>query len=236
MAGPCQLIAMHGWAGDRRGWDPWIAAVAARGWSWQSGERGYGQLPPAMPSWQLGEQGQSGGRRVLLVHSLGLHLLPPALLAEAEAVVLLASFGRFVPEAAAGRRQRQALAAMAAQLRGETAETMLLNFYRLAADPEPVDPTTMGIGDQPLAPAGLQRLEADLKLLELCTGLPEAFPSQVPTLIVEAGRDQIVAPRSQQLLRQALPAADLLRLGQAGHCLYGTPVVPMLLSWIEGLK
>jgi hypothetical protein len=55
-------------------------------------------------------------------------------------------------------------------------------------------------------------------------------------LIVEAGRDQIVAPQSQQLLRQALPAADLLRLGQSGHCLYGTPLVPMLLSWIEGLK
>ena len=50
-APPLQVIAMHGWSGEARHWAPWQQAAAARGWTWQSGERGYGEAPPWMPLW-----------------------------------------------------------------------------------------------------------------------------------------------------------------------------------------
>ena len=105
-----QVIAMHGWGGDHRGWSPWLEATAGLGWRWSCGERGYGQLEPRQPCWQ------PEGRRLLIAHSMGPLLLPQDLLADAELVVLLASFSRFVPNGAAGRRLRTALRAMGHRL------------------------------------------------------------------------------------------------------------------------
>ena len=88
-----QLIAMHGWAGDAQGMEPFQAAWSARGWRSQCGERGYAGQTPRAVSWLAG-----GGLKVVVAHSLGPHLLAPAVLEQADAVVLLASFGRFLPE------------------------------------------------------------------------------------------------------------------------------------------
>ncbi len=222
-----QVIAMHGWAGDQRGWAAFAAAAAARGWSWRCGERGYGSLPAVMPAWQ------ARGRRVVVVHSLGLHLLPAAMLAQADAVVMLASFGRFVPQGPSGRRLGAALAAMARALEGDGADAMLRDFLIQAADPTPVDPTSLGIADQPVQPAGRALLQKDLAQLGHTVGLPDGFPDAARVLVVEAGRDRIVVPEARQLLRQALPGADLLHLAGAGHCLINPELVPMLIGWLD---
>lgn len=224
-----QLIAMHGWAGDQRGWAPFAAAAEARGWSWSSGERGYGGLEPTMPSWA------DKGRKVLVVHSLGLHLLPAELLAEADGVILLASFGRFVPEGAAGRRLRTGLAGMARALEGDGADAMLRDFLARTAEPLPADPTSLGIGDQPVPDAGRSLLQADLELLGSTAGLPKGFPHSARVLIVEAGQDRIVAAEARQALRDALPGSDLLHLAGAGHCLLNASLIPMLMGWLSEL-
>lgn len=224
-----QLIAMHGWAGDQRGWAPFAAAAAAQGWSWRSGERGYGGLTAEMPGWE------PTGRRVVVVHSLGLHLLPAELLAQADGVILLASFGRFVPEGAPARKLRTALAAMAHALAGDGADAMLREFLIQAAAPSPADSTSLGIGDQPVSAAGRTRLLLDLELLANTGGLPQAFPVAARVLIVEAGQDRIVVPEARQELRDALPDADLLHLAAAGHCLLNPGLVPMLMGWLGEL-
>jgi pimeloyl-[acyl-carrier protein] methyl ester esterase len=127
-----QLIAMHGWAGDAQGWEPFHSTWSARGWAWQCGERGYGGQAPRPVAWQSGQ-----GLKLVIAHSLGPHLLPAAVLAQADAVVLVASFGRFVPEGPGGRRLRSAMAAMASQLAGAEASTMLQTFMERAAAPQP---------------------------------------------------------------------------------------------------
>jgi pimeloyl-[acyl-carrier protein] methyl ester esterase len=224
-----QLIAMHGWAGDQRGWQPFATAAAAQGWSWSSGERGYGALAPLMPAWQV------NGQRVLVVHSFGLHLLPATLLAQAEAVVLLACFGRFVPEGPTGRRLRAALAGMEQSLERGEAEAMLHSFFVQAAAPDVLDPAEPWIGDQPIAAGGQQRLLEDLRLLGRTTGLPPTFPSAARVLLVEAGADRIVAAEARRELRLALPHADRLHFAAAGHLLLNTALVPMLTGWLGGL-
>jgi pimeloyl-[acyl-carrier protein] methyl ester esterase len=223
------LLAMHGWAGDSRSWTAFAAAAAERSWPCRAGERGYGGQPPREPAWQGDDQ-----QRVLIAHSLGMHLLPAKVLAAAEAVVLLASFGRFIPEGASGRRLRTALAGMRAALTdsSEQARTMLGSFLAEATAPVPLDMLPCTILDEPLQAVGVARLIGDLELLEATTGLPEAFPRDAPCLIVEAGADRIVAPKASHALRGSLPHADRLVLQGAGHALLATPVVPMVMGWI----
>lgn len=228
LASPPQVIAMHGWGSDARQWQPLEALARGRGWGWQSGERGYGVRAPHQPRWR------EGGRRLVIAHSLGPHLLPAEVLAAADAVVLLASFGRFVPPGPAGRRLRAALGGMAAAL-GEAAaaRAMLHRFLRQAAAPEPIEAMAPGPADGPLEPEGLERLRSDLRLLERTAGLPEAFPTSVPVWIVEAGDDRIVAPEARALLRAALPRAEALTLPGVGHALLGAPLREPLLAWLE---
>lgn len=225
-----QLIAMHGWAGDAQGWEPFQRAWDARGWGWQCGERGYGALPPRAVAWQPGT-----GPRVVIAHSLGPHLLPTAVLERANAVVLLASFGRFVPDGSSGRRLRTAITAMADQLGGNGAEAMLQAFLERAAAPQSATLLPPGVTSTPLAAAGRHQLGQDLALLATTTGLPEGFPLAARVLIVEGGDDQIVVPEARQLLRQALPGADTLVLAGVGHCLLSPALVTTVCGWLEGL-
>ncbi|MCP9775244.1 alpha/beta fold hydrolase [Cyanobium sp. WAJ14-Wanaka] len=221
---------MHGWAGDSGAWGPWSRAVMQRGWGWQSGERGYGALEPVKPQWA-----SEGPAKVVIGHSFGPHALPAELLAQADAVVLLASFGRFVPEGRPGRRLESALAVMADQLRGQGAEAMLQAFLAKAAFPADPGLLPHTLLEQPLGARGREKLQADLALLGATGGLPTGFPKGARVLIVEAGQDQIVAQESRQALRESLPHADWLLFQNAGHCLLETPVLAMVMGWLEAL-
>ena len=220
------LIAMHGWAGDQRAWEPWRQAAASRGWSLHTGERGYGRQTPHAPSWP----GEGGA---VLVHSLGLHLLPSELWSQARAVVLLASFGTFVPPGPGGRRTRAALEAMAGRIRQGELAPLLDEFLAKAAAPASLDQLPVGVAQEGSDAAGVARLLEDLALLGRCDGLPEAFPRTVPVLIVEAGADAIVPAASRALLHQALPQADSWTLEGIGHSLLGTPLVEPVLDWLD---
>jgi len=229
------VIAMHGWSGTAAGWEPWRQEAQARGWQWRSGERGYGTAPPFLPAWH------SEGLRVLITHSMGAHLLPPALLAAAERVVLLAGFGRFVPPGREGRQLRAALAGMAAALAEgpdpeETAlraQALLKAFLVQAAAPDAATLLPPGPADQPVGPEARRRLRRDLALLEATVDLPEGFPEQVPVLLVEAGDDRIVVPPMRELLRQRLPAAERIVLPGAGHAFLTSPPQAAVLQWLE---
>lgn len=226
-----QIVAMHGWCGDRRSWDPWLAGWESRGWRSCCGERGYGEAEPITPAWD-GE----AGLRLVIAHSLGPHLLPAALLAEADAVVLLTSFSRFVPEGRAGRAVRAALDAMARDLGGSEPQRMLRTFLAQVASPESAASLQATPADGALNASGLQRLIDDLMLIASSSDLPAGFPRQAPVLLVQAAADQIVAPEARQALQERLPQADVLTLAHAGHGLINTPVMGLVNAWIEGLR
>lgn len=168
----------------------------------------------------------------MIVHSLGLHLLPDTVLARAERVVLLASFAAFVPSAASGRRLRTALRGMETSLQGPYAGTMLRQFLSQAAFPAPLDQQPPGPGLEPLTEEGRDRLLVDLQHLAATSGLPPGFPTEAAVLIVEAGLDRIVVPEARAELRQQLPQAEVWMQAEEGHCLLGAPLVQQVLDWL----
>ena len=229
---PLQLLALHGWAGDQRCWQPWSLQAQRRGWSLVAAERGYGQLAPSQPGWDPRVQ-----RRIVLGHSLGPHLLEPRLWQSATAAVLLASFAAFVPEGRAGRPVRTALRGMAAQLKAGQAEAMLEQFLQRVAAPHPRQQLPNGPLEQGIGPEGQRRLLADLERLETTAGLPDGWPGPIPVLIVEAEDDQIVAAASRERLKQLLPHAHVWTLPRAGHGLLGCDLSTAVLEFIaHGLQ
>ena len=223
------ILAMHGWSSQADHWQPWIEAFAAKGWCCHCGERGYGQQPPAMPGW-----GQEG-LRVVVASSMGIHLIDEAVLATAEAVVLLASFGRFVPQGLPGTRLRLRLATMDQLLKRDRLAELFARFRVEVAAPLPVESLPEGLSAEAVSADGLQRLREDLARLGQLRGLPPTFPHQVPVLNVEAAEDHVVHPRVRRALRQALPTADHLLLPGSGHALLDEGLIPQVTAWLEQL-
>ncbi|MFO0137803.1 MAG: aminotransferase class I/II-fold pyridoxal phosphate-dependent enzyme [Cyanobacteriota bacterium] len=235
---PVQLIAMHGWGGDGGPGQAGQPAATSRGWGLQLGERGYGRRPALLPPWPR------HGRKGLICHSLGVHLVPPEVLAASEAVVLLASFGRFVPPGAEGRPLRIALAGMAAELQESgdeltsslRAQQLLQRFLSKVLGPGALAAgftVPPGPADQPIGPAGRDRLRCDLALLGRLTALPASFPRQVPVLLLEATDDPIVHPAARERLRQELPQARVKLLAGSGHAMADPALIPLVLDWLQ---
>jgi len=228
---PLQAIAMHGWGRDARTWEPWQGATASLGWRWQTGERGYGRFSPRVPEWS---EHASGTRRLVIGRSLGPHMVPANVLAQADTVVLLASFATFVPPGREGRRTRAALDGMAASLKDETrARAMLEVFTARVAEPQPPDLLPPGPLDGSLSEDNRSRLREDLDLLARCDGLPSGFPRGARVLIVEAEDDRIVEPEARAMLREALPEADVITLPGVGHALLAGDVIDRVVAWVE---
>ena len=231
MMTPLDVIAMHGWGRDARTWDDWKTATRPLEWQWQTGDRGYGDLPPRVPFWP---DSPSGACRLVMGRSLGPHLVPAEVLRKADAVVLMASFAQFVPPGRPGRRVRAALAGMAGCLEDEAkTRAMLRTFLLKIASPQSVELLRAGPADGPLDENNRTRLREDLALLERCSGLPEGFPPDAKVLIVEAGQDQIVEPEARAMLRAALPGADVINLSDAGHALLAGNVIERVVDWVE---
>ena len=220
---------MHGWGSDQRNWDAFEPHCQQRGWQLQRLDRGYGRFPEQSASWL------PQGRRALLVSSLGSQLVPSELLQQAEAVVLLASFGRFVPKGAAGRPLQQTLRLMDERLGAGDLLGLFADFRVKVAEPQPVEYLPPGIEDGPVSDLGMQRLRQDLELLGCCDGLPEAFPKPAAVLIVEAMADTIVHPKSRAALRQELPEAELMELAGIGHGLLSPGLCEQVLGWLDAL-
>jgi pimeloyl-[acyl-carrier protein] methyl ester esterase len=222
-----QLIALHGWAGDSRAWQPWAELAEARGWRFSAAERGYGGLPPQQPSWDPQAQ-----QRVVIGLSMGPHLLPAQVWQQATTAVWLASFAAFVPPGRQGRSIRAALQAMGQRIASGDTTALLRDFFREAAAPFPPSALPLGPLEHGITTTGRQRLLEDLERLEHSAGLPAGYPEGAKALIVEAADDRIVHPDSRAALREQLPQAQVWSLEPAGHCLLDPTLAERVLDWI----
>lgn len=238
-----QVIAMHGWSGDSTAWAPWERHFRQRGWLWQSGERGYGSRRVCNPSWVDPTSGETTStrtpsRRVVIAHSLGPHLLSPAVLCQATDLVLLASFGRFVPKGPEGRALRTGLRGMQKAIGSPDEDTMLKTFLKRAAQPAdigglPPGPVQLGLSKQ-----GRTTLNEDLQHLIGTFDLPEGLPKTARVLVVDGAEDAIVAPAAsrehfQALTRHLEQAPEQWQLSGVGHALLVPNLLVRVQHWLD---
>ncbi|WP_114994669.1 alpha/beta hydrolase [Synechococcus sp. UW179A] len=238
-----QVIAMHGWSGDSTVWAPWERHFSHQGWLWRSGERGYGNRQCCSPNWAeptSGETSQSMARqrRVVIAHSLGPHLLEPSVLGQATDLVLLASFGRFVPQGSAGRALRTGLRGMQKAIGRPGEASMLRTFLKRAAQPAEVDGLPPGLEQQGLSERGRHYLREDLECLIGTSGLPAGLPKTARVLVVDGTDDAIVAPAASrehlQALKSHLQAApEQWQLRDVGHALLVPDLLVRVQQWLD---
>ena len=241
-----QVIAMHGWSGDSTAWAPWERHFSHRGWLWQSGERGYGNRQSCNPIWVEPSSDETTPlmalqRRVVIAHSLGAHLLDPCVLCQATDVVLLASFGRFVPQGPAGRALRTGLRGMLKAIGGPSEATMLRTFLKRAAQPADVRCLPPGPGQKGLSKRGRNYLKSDLECLIGTSCLPAGLPKTARVLVVDGMDDAIVAPAASREHLHALTshlqdAPEQWQLWGVGHALLVPDLLVRVQQWLDHIS
>ena len=192
------VVAQHGWGFGAWCWDRWRDVLPAN-FALHCPDRGY--FGPVV---EVAAQ-----PRIVLAHSLGLHLLSPQLWA-AELIVVMSGFCSFHSSCdRQARRSRRTVEQMLMRLEREPA-ALLTDFYaRCGAEldshwPEVVDAD------------GLRR---DLQLLQESVLELDVISDAAQVLILHGSRDRVVPVERGEELRELLPNSALAIVAEAGHAL-----------------
>ena len=193
------VVAQHGWGFGAWCWDRWREVLPA-GFALHCPDQGY--FGPAV---EVAVQ-----PRIVLAHSLGLHLLSPQLCATAELIVVMSGFRSFHSACARQvRRSRRTVEQMLARLEREPA-ALLADFYSRCGTP------SEGHWPEVVDADGLRR---DLQLLQESVLELSAIPAAARVLILHGSRDRVVPVERAEELRELLPNSALATVAEAGHAL-----------------
>ena len=201
------VVAQHGWGFGAWCWDRWRDILPAS-FALHCPDRGY--FGPAVKV--------AARPRIVLAHSLGLHLLSPQLWA-AELIVVISGFRSFHSASTRqARRSRRTVEQMLGRLEREPA-ALLADFYARCG--APLDNRWSGTVDAD----GLRR---DLELLQESVLELSAIPAAAQVLILHGSRDRVVPVERAEELRELLPNSALAIVAEAGHAL---PLTHVCACW-----
>ena len=193
------VVAQHGWGFGAWCWDRW-RDVLPTGFVLHCPDRGY--FGPAVAV--------AARPRIVVAHSLGLHLLSPQICAAAELIVIISGFRSFHSACARqARRSRRTVEQMLARLEREPA-ALLADFYARCGAP------SEGSWPEVVDADGLR---CDLQLLQESVLELSAIPAAAQVLILHGSRDRVVPVERAEELRELLPNSALAIVAEAGHAL-----------------
>ncbi len=233
-----QVIAMHGWSGDSSGWQRWKEFFRSKAWVWESYERGYGETAKYSPNWKASPSSAIKDRRVVIAHSLGLHLIDNQVLKNCTDLVLMNSFSKFIPDGIQSRPIKAALKGMQSSLGTDNEKEMLHKFLNKACFPEdkklmPPSPITKG-----LSLNGRKQLQGDLQLLIESKNLPTSLQATTKVLVINGKNDNIISTSTRNLLIKDLihhldSKPVLWEIDNAGHSLLVPELIERVESWLN---
>lgn len=226
------IFAQHGWGFSAQSWSNYLADFSvSTGISVNATcpDRGYFGAPPITPVPVAGSSRDN--LQVVIAHSLGLHLLPGAVLRDCRLLVVVSSFSNF--HLIEGRRTRALVSRMLSKLERQPLN-VVRDFLRNAFDPAPAGMLLNTALDE--SDLNMAALRTDLLLLkENHANLAEL--SHIPNILLMHGtRDSIVNHQHAQLLHAQLPQSELLFIEGQGHALPFTNPLACHLALRQAIK
>jgi pimeloyl-[acyl-carrier protein] methyl ester esterase len=171
--------------------------------------------------------------KIVVAHSLGLHLVPIEILQSADLLVLAAAFSHFH----GGSKLEQKRSTKAVQLmqkRLQEAPMDVLNdFYSNCYHPLL---TSHMLLMRNVGSLNIELLAEDLHWLDTNKFEIEKLQNVPKILLVHCSEDTVVAPSHSHELNEALPSSSLVLFEGAGHSLPLTHVAPVWISLRNTLR
>lgn len=220
------VILQHGWAFDSscwRGWLPHLKENPGCEVRIQTADRGYfGEAKEVEPF-----KNDADSCKIVVAHSLGLHLVPEEILKKTDLLVLAGAFSYFHNgDAMEQKRSRRTVNIMLEKLNID-ALAVLDDFYSNCYKPLL---TSQMLLMRKTDNINVDLLTEDLELLNT-NHFDLSKIRQIPNiLILQGSEDCIVTPAQSQTLHQELKGSSIVLFEGAGHSLPLTHVAP---AWIS---
>ena len=217
-----QVITQHGWGLDQSFWDSYKIEFQKNNWHWQDNERGYFSKNVNQSKWiknNLNDQ-----FKMVLCHSLGLHLIQRNLFDEASHVVFINSFNNFLPSNKKRNLIYRSLKRMEKKIISFEAEDMLKEFISRSFSPNEININFKNMFYKNLGSLNKNLLLNDLKKLYTVNNSLKSFEKNCNVIVLNSKNDLILDQDSSnnfiELLNQKLTKKlTVIELSNQGHCL-----------------
>ena len=217
-----QIITQHGWGLDKSFWDSYRIEFQKNNWHWQDNERGYFSKNVNQSKWiknNLNDQ-----FKMVLCHSLGLHLIQRNLFDEASHVVFINSFNNFLPSNKKRNLIYRSLKRMEKKIISFEAEDMLKEFISRSFSPNEININFKNMFYKNLGSLNKNLLLNDLKKLYTVNNSLKSFEKNCNVIVLNSKNDLILDQDSSNnfialLDKKLTKKLTVIELSNQGHCL-----------------
>ncbi len=230
-----QIISQHGWCLDSTMWLDLKIKFLKNNWYWFDNERGYFNGKNQNPSWL--KINSKNHIRLVISHSLGIHLIKPKVLSKATHAVLINSFYSFLPKNNRRRFILKTLKRMEKKITLKDIEVLVREFISKSFLPNSVDKNFQKFLNYETKNINLKLLLDDFKKLYIENKSEKIFSKDCKILLIESGNDEIVDENSFENLKEILNQSQnekpkVIKIDNQGHLIKGLAIDELIEEWL----
>ena len=230
-----QIISQHGWGLDQSMWNKVKEEFIRQNWIWQDNNRGYYSDPYVKVNW-IRDDSESN-KKVVICHSLGIHLIGKEILREASHIVLINSFYNFIPSNNESKITMRTLLRMEKKINSGEVRFMLEEFISRSFMPNQVDIKFKSIFNLKLKQINLKNLLKDFQKLYLQKSTFSLFSKNTDILVIKSKNDLILKDYASDefvylLNNSQINKPKLVQIEGQGHLIDNSCIVKILKDWL----
>ena len=230
-----QIISQHGWGLDQSMWNKVKEEFIRQNWIWQDNNRGYYSDPHVKVNWIKDDS--ENNKKVVICHSLGIHLIGKEILREASHIVLINSFYNFIPSNNERKITMKTLLRMEKKINSGEVRFMLEEFISRSFMPNQVDIKFKSIFNLKSKQINLKNLLKDFQKLYLQKSTFSLFSKNTDILVIKSKNDLILKDYASDefvylLNNSQINKPKLVQIEGQGHLIDNSCIVKILKDWL----
>ena len=230
-----QIISQHGWGLDQSMWNKVKEEFIRQNWIWQDNNRGYYSDPYVKVNWIRDDS--ENNKKVVICHSLGIHLIGKEILREASHIVLINSFYNFIPSNNESKITMRTLLRMEKKINSGEVRFMLEEFINRSFMPNQVDIKFKSIFNLKSKQINLKNLLKDFQKLYLQKSTFSLFSKNTDILLIKSKNDLILKDYASDefvylLNNSQINKPKLVQIEGQGHLIDNSCIVKILKDWL----
>ncbi len=230
-----QIISQHGWGLDQSMWNKVKEEFIRQNWIWQDNNRGYYSDPYVKVNWIKDDS--ENNKKVVICHSLGIHLIEKEILREASHIVLINSFYNFIPSNNESKITMRTLLRMEKKINSGEVRFMLEEFISRSFMPNQVDIKFKSIFNLKSKQINLKNLLKDFQKLYLQKSTFSLFSKNTDILVIKSKNDLILKDYASDefvylLNNSQINKPKLVQIEGQGHLIDNSCILKILKDWL----
>ena len=230
-----QIISQHGWGLDQSMWNKVKEEFIRQNWIWQDNNRGYYSDPHVKVNWIKDDS--ENNKKVVICHSLGIHLIGKEILREASHIVLINSFYNFIPSNNESKITMRTLLRMEKKINSGEVRFMLEEFISRSFMPNQVDIKFKSIFNLNSKQINLKSLLKDFQKLYFQPSTFDLFSENAEVLIIKSKNDFILKEYAfnefiNLLNNSQINKPKLVQIENQGHLIDNNCIINILKEWL----